>query len=178
MSRVTWTAPEVTRTDAPLVAGERASLDAFLDYERDTLLTKCAGLTAEQLKQQSVPPSKLSLLGLVRHMADVERWWVRIHGGGQDLPSSCFTPDEPEVDFHGAASADAEADLDLFRREVAAAREAVRGKDLTETVYRPGDEAGPVRDLRWIYVHMIEEYSRHNGHADLIRERIDGVTGE
>jgi uncharacterized damage-inducible protein DinB len=175
---VTWTAPKARRTEPPLVAGERESLEAFLDYQRATLLVKCAGLTAEQLKQQAVPPSTLSLLGLVRHMTDVERWWVRIHGGGQYLPFSCFTPDEPDVDFRAADSADAEADLDLFRREVAAAREAVSDKHLGETVRGRGDESGQVRDIRWIYVHMIEEYARHNGHADLIRERIDGATGE
>ena len=175
---MSWTAPEVTRTDPPLVAGERESLEAFLDYERATLLVKCAGLTAEQLKQQTVPPSTLSLLGLVRHMTDVERWWVRIHGGDQDLPFSCFTPDERDVDFHGAESADAEADLDSFRQEVAAAREAVSDKQLGETVRGHGDDSGQVRDIRWIYVHMIEEYARHNGHADLLRERIDAATGE
>jgi hypothetical protein len=96
---VTWTAPGPTRSAPPLVAGERESLEGFLDYQRATLLVKCAGLTAEQLKQQAVPPSKLSLLGLVRHMTDVERWWVRIHGGQQVLPYSCFTPDEPRCRF-------------------------------------------------------------------------------
>lgn len=161
-----------------MVADERESLEAFLDHQRATLLVKCAGLTAEQLKQHPVPPSTLSLLGLVRHMTNVERWWVRIHGGGQDLPFSCFTPDEPDVAFRGADSADAEADLDLFRREVAAARDALSGKHLGETVHGHGNDSGQVRDIRWIYVHMIEEYARHNGHADLIRERIDGVTGE
>jgi Protein of unknown function (DUF664) len=166
------------RTDPPFVAGEREALEAFLDYQRATLLVKCAGLTAEQLKEQPVPPSKLSLLGLVRHMTDVERWWVRIHGGGEDIPFSCFTPDEPDVDFNGAGGADAEADFDLFGREVAAAREVMRSKDLGVTVPGHGGDSGQVRDIRWIYVHMIEEYSRHNGHADLIRERIDGATGE
>jgi hypothetical protein len=84
----------------------------------------------------------------------------------------------PDVDFNGAEDADAEADLDLFRQEVAAAREATRDGPLSATVLRRGDESGQVRDIRWIYTHMIEEYARHNGHADLIRERIDGVTGE
>jgi hypothetical protein len=176
---MTWTAPDAQRHDPPLItAGERQALDAFLDYQRATLLGKCAGLTAEQLKTRSVPPSTLTLLGLVRHMTGVERWWIRIHGGGEDVPFSPFTPDEPGIDFDAHEEADAEADLEGYRREVEAAREAVRGHDLADTAAGRGLDAGTVRDLRWILIHMIEEYARHNGHADLIRERIDGVRGE
>ena len=156
---MTWTAPEVTRPDPPLVAGERETLDAWLDFHRDTLLGKCAGLTAGQLKLRAVEPSGLSLLGLVRHMTDVERWWFRIHAANTDLPFRYWTDADPDADFNDLHAADAAADLAAYRDEIGQARAAVRG-------------------IRWIYVHMIEEYARHNGHADLIRERIDGVTGD
>jgi uncharacterized damage-inducible protein DinB len=175
---VTWTAPEVTRTEPPLVAGERESLEAWLDLHRDTLLLKCSGLTAEQLKQRSVPPSGLSLLGLVRHMTEVERQWFRIHGTNTDMPFRYFTEDNPDADFDDLGSADAEADLAAFREEIAEARTAMRGKSLDEQVPSHGHHPERVRNIRWLYLHMIEEYARHNGHADLLRERIDGVTGD
>jgi len=82
---MTWTAPEVNRSEPPLVSGERESLETWLGYQRETLLLKCSGLTAEQLKERAVPPSGLTLLGLVRHMTDVERWWFRVHGTDQDM---------------------------------------------------------------------------------------------
>jgi hypothetical protein len=175
---VTWTAPEVTRTEPPLVAGERESLEAWLDLHRDTLLHKCSGLTAEQLKQRSVEPSGLSLLGLVRHMTDVERWWFRIHGTDQDMTFRYFTEDNLDGDFEDLDTHDAPAVLAAFWEEVAQARAAVRGKSLDEQVPSHGHHRERVRDIRWLYLHMIEEYARHNGHADLIRERIDGVTGD
>nr|WP_238344864.1 DinB family protein [Actinopolymorpha cephalotaxi] len=147
-----------------------------MDYHRDTLLMKCAGLTPEQLKLRGVPSSNLSLLGLVRHLADVERGWFRQCAANQDVPDLYWTEADGCADFNNVESADAEADLDIYRREIVAAREAVAGKGLDDVVpYRWG---GPDRDLRWIYLHMIEEYARHNGHADLIREAIDGTTGD
>ena len=175
---MTWTAPEVTRPDPPLVAGEREALDAWLDFHRDTLLGKCAGLTAGQLKQRAVEPSGLSLLGLVRHMTDVERWWFRIHATNTDMPARYWTDADPDADFNDLGGADAAADLAAYRDEIDQARAAVRGKDLDEVVPSHGHHPERGRNIRWIYVHMIEEYARHNGHADLIRERIDGVTGD
>ena len=175
---MTWTAPEVTRPEPPLVAGERETLDAWLDFHRNTLLQKCAGLTAGQLKQRAVEPSGLALLGLVRHMTDVERWWFRIHAANADVPFRYWTDDDPDGDFNNLDAADAAADLAAYRDEIIQARAAVRGKDLDEVVTSHGHHPERVRDTRWIYVHMIEEYARHNGHADLIRERIDGVTGD
>ena len=175
---MTWTAPEATRPDPPLVAGEREALDAWLDFHRDTLLGKCAGLTAGQLKQRAVEPSGLSLLGLVRHMTDVERWWFRIHATNTDMPVRYWTDADPDADFNDLGGADAAADLAAYRDEIDQARAAVRGKDLDEVVPSHGHHPERGRNIRWIYVHMIEEYARHNGHADLIRERIDGVTGD
>src|SRR5215467_8900080 len=171
-----WTAPAVERADPHHVAGERWALEQRLDYHRDTLLTKCAGLTAEQLKRRAVPPSNLSLLGLVRHMADVERGWFRQCAAREDVPDLYWTEADHDADFNHIEAADAEADLDTYRREIVAARNAVAGKGLDDVVAHP--LARPDRDIRWIYLHMIEEYARHNGHADLIRECIDGVTGD
>ena len=173
-----WTAPHVERTSPPRRAGEREALEAWLDYHRDTLLMKCAGLSAEQLKQRAVPPSKLSLLGLVRHMTEVERGWFRVHAADREMSYPYSSDDDPEGDFDNVDDADARADLDAFRKEIEEARAAVRGKELDEAVPARGKDPRAPADIRWIYLHMIEEYARHNGHADLIRERIDGATGD
>ena len=175
---MTWTAPEVNRPEPPLVAGERETLDAWLDFHRDTLLGKCSGLTAGQLRERAVPPSGLTLLGIVRHMTDVERWWFRIHAANRDMTFRYFTEDDLDADFDDLDSHDAAAVLAAFGEEVELSRAAVRGKSLDEVVPSHGDHPERVRDIRWIYLHMIEEYARHNGHADLLRERIDGATGD
>ena len=171
---MTWTAPEITRTDPPLVGNERTMLDGWLDAHRQTLLFKCAGLTAEQLTLRSVEPSSLSLLGLVRHMAEVERWWFRRSFAGEQLGDLYCREASPDGDFDEIHPADAETDFTTFATEVALARKAVAGRSLEETFLSTRQAE---MSLRWVYVHMIEEYARHNGHADLIRERIDGVTG-
>ena len=173
----TWTGPEIDRVEPDLVADERTSLEQWLDYQRATLLTKCTGLTADQLKLRAVPPSRLSLLGLVRHMVEVERWWFRMHAAGEDIKFP-YDPDAVGLDFEDIADADAAANLADFREECASARAAVAGRSLDDVVPSRGDHPERVRDIRWIYVHMIEEYSRHNGHADLLREAIDGATGD
>jgi uncharacterized damage-inducible protein DinB len=172
-----WIAPPVERTDPGRVLAEREALEAWLDFHRDTLMFKCAGLTARPLKERAVPPSRLSLLGLVRHMTEVERWWFRIHGGDTDMPFP-YDPDQTGQDFEALDDADAAANIEAFRQEIEHAREAVAGKQLDDVVRSHGDHPDRVRNIRWIYLHMIEEYARHNGHADLIRERIDGATGD
>ncbi len=172
----TWTAPMVDRAEPPLVADERTSLEGWLDYYRQTLLVKCAGLTPEQLRIRSVPPSELSLLGLVRHLAEVERWWFRRCLAGEDLPNLYWSSDNPDADFTDVDTADAPTDFATYQAEVALAREIVKGRSLDEKFRHP--RQGHQMDLRWLFLHMIEEYARHCGHADLIRERIDGVTGE
>jgi hypothetical protein len=177
MWRVTWTAPKVTRTDPPPVAGEREALDGWLDFHRSTLLMKCQGLTGEQLVQRAVPPSTLSLLGLVRHMAEVEQAWFRVRFAGEaGLDYLYCSDDHPDGDFDLAEAAGAEADFAAFNRECQLARAAASGRSLDETFVHP--IRGITMDLRWVYVHMIEEYARHNGHADLLREQIDGTTGD
>ena len=168
-----WPAPE--RTDPPFREPERVALERWLDYHRATLLIKCAGLDGEQLARRAVPPSTLSLLGLVRHMADVERSWFRRTLDRQDAPPIFYTQERPDDDLHATDPARADDDLAVFLAEVEAARAAAARHALDDTgVSRRGGEV----DLRWIYLHMIEEYARHNGHADLLRECIDGATGD
>ena len=174
---MTWIAPDETRTDPPTVATERAALDGWLEFHRSTLLGKCQGLTGEQLAQRAVPPSSLSLLGLVRHMTDVERAWFRIRSAGQaDLTFRYSSAEFPDGDFDFAESSGAEADLAAYREECELVRAAMAGRALDDTFFH--QRYGATIDLRWVYLHMIEEYARHNGHADLLRERIDGVTGD
>ena len=172
---MSWTVPPTDRPDPIMTGGEREALQSWLDFHRRTLLVKCAGLTADQLKQASVPPSPLTLLGLVRHMAEVERWWFRRGFLGLPLDTLHCPDDDRDGDFDNVAGADAEADLAVFRAECVAGDAAVTGHGLDET-FRT--RRGNTLDLRWVYLHMIEEYARHNGHADLLRERIDGVTGD
>lgn len=178
---MTWRAPEIDRRHEPYVADERTMLEGWLDYHRDTLLHKCAGLTAEQLRTASVEPSGLTLLGLVRHMADVERWWFRIRAAGEDIPGLYDDQDDPDADLNAIADADPEQAFATYLAEVAAARQAAAALSLDQTFRRPrrdGTAETRTMSVRWVYMHMIEEYARHNGHADLIRERIDGATGD
>jgi hypothetical protein len=174
---MTWTAPQAQRTDPPEVAGERESLETWLDYHRATLLVKCQGLTAEQLVAPAAAPSTLTLLGLVRHMAENERWWFRREFARQPGVGDLYGSEEfPDGDLDLADPAHAEADLATYRAECALARAAVAGRSLDEAF---GElRRGTPMDLRWVYQHMIEEYARHNGHADILREMIDGVTGD
>jgi uncharacterized damage-inducible protein DinB len=162
------------RSDPPRVAQERAMYQSWLEFHRGTLLWKCSGLTDDQLRAASVSPSSLTLLGLVRHMAEVERAWFRSRAAGLKLPHLYCSDDDEDGDFENVADAVAEQDFATFRDECLAADEAVREMSLDVTF---DGINGPI-SLRWVYVHMIEEYARHNGHADLIRERIDGATGD
>jgi hypothetical protein len=171
-----WHAPNVDRPKPEFIAAERRSLDSWLDYHRATLLWKCSGLTADQLAVRPVPTSALSLLGLVRHMAENERIWFRFRFAGEDIRRLYWSPDQPQGEIDRATAGSAETDFAVYATEVAEARKTVAGRALDERfVY--GTQGQPERDLRWVYVHMIEEYARHNGHADLIRELIDGSTG-
>jgi hypothetical protein len=167
-------APEVVRTSTPRTGGERELLDAWLDWHRATLLAKCAGLDEIQLRTSSAEPSPLSLLGLVRHMTEVERGWFIRGFADRGAGPLYYTDADPDGDF-AVEGADAEADLAAFRTEIDRARAAVAALPLDAT-FSSGD--GTQTSLRWVYLHMIEEYARHNGHADLLRERIDGVIGD
>jgi Protein of unknown function (DUF664) len=168
------TPPE--RSLPPPGAAEPEMLAGFLDFQRATLAVKCAGLPAELLRVQAVPPSGLSLLGLVRHMAEVERNWFRPVLEGAPM-GTIFAPGfDPEHAFCGVADADVTDAFAAWEAECAHARELVAAAPSLEVT---GDRDGRgTFSLRWILIHLIEEYARHNGHADLIRERLDGATGQ
>jgi hypothetical protein len=163
------------RVYPPLEADERATLTAFLDYQRATLAFKCDGLTDDQLRERAVPPSSLSLLGLVRHMAEVERNWFRPVPGGEEM-AGIFAPGlDWEASFREVATADVAETFRLWRAECDHARALVAAAPSFDV---KGFRHSGFFSLRWVMTHMIEEYARHNGHADLIRERLDGSTGQ
>jgi uncharacterized damage-inducible protein DinB len=164
-----------TRTGPPTTGGERETLRGFLDYHRETLAMKCAGLTDEQLRLRSMPPSTLSLLGLVRHMAEVERAWFRRIIDGQDIPLVwSATGDYQEA--YEASSADREEAFAAWHEEMAHSRRIEAAAPSLDIVVHNSRHDEDV-SLRLVMQHMILEYGRHNGHADLLREGIDGVTG-
>jgi uncharacterized damage-inducible protein DinB len=163
----------VDYTEIPRTGDERSTLLAFLEWQRSTLARKCAGLEPDQLRILSVEPSTMSLLGLVRHMADVERGWFRVTLGGEDIGYRYSTDDDPDGEFDNVESADVDEAFAAWREECARADEIISRRALDATGHqRTGTEVS----MRWVLNHMIEEYSRHNGHADLLRERIDGAT--
>ena len=163
------------RAEPPLAAQEREMLNSWLEFHRDTLALKCDGLTGDQLRQRAVPPSSLSLLGLVRHMAEGERQWFAMVLGGEQIPYHYYTDDDPEAEFDDLDDADVAEAFETWRSECAdARRRAAAAPSLDVTATWRGQEFS----LRWIMVHMVEEYARHNGHADLLRERIDGTVGD
>jgi uncharacterized damage-inducible protein DinB len=153
-------------------------LRAWLEYHRETLAWKCDGLTAQQLAERSVPPSSMSLLGLIRHMTEVERnWFLRVFAG-ETAPPLYYSDDDPDGDFDTIDPANFDLEMAMFYETLERSREAeAAATSLDENGAVERGERGPV-SLRWIMIHMIEEYARHNGHADLLRERIDGTTGD
>lgn len=169
---MTWTAPAPDPVDGPLTGEDRPILEGFLEWERTTLLNICAGLTAEQLASRPLASSNLSLLGLVRHVAKVERFWFRLRATGQDIEPMYEPARGKDADFDDVHAAQAQSDFERLRAEWRLADEAVAGMAIDDT-FEVGDR---VFSLRMMYVHLIGEYSRHNGHADLLRESIDGVT--
>jgi uncharacterized damage-inducible protein DinB len=166
----------IDRPLPPLNADERTTLESWLDFHRATLAMKCDGLDDEQAAEPSVPPSGFTLTGLVQHLAEVERNWFRRVLAGEHAPpiyDPQADPNGPDGGFDLAGNATLNAALATWREEIARARDLCAARALTDTGRFMGREVS----LRWIYVHLIEEYARHNGHADLIRERIDGATG-
>jgi uncharacterized damage-inducible protein DinB len=166
----------IPRIDPDLQGSEIEVLTQFLDYHRATLRMKCAGLSDDQLRQRAIPTTGITLLGLLRHLTDVERNWFAVHLDGQPNTPIFFSESDPNGDFDRLESAPVE---DVWAAYDAAVTESQR---ITATFADPGDltrgTRGRPRNLRWILAHLLEEYARHNGHADLLREAIDGVTGE
>jgi hypothetical protein len=169
----TFNAPE--RANVPVSGDERTQLDAWLEFQRATLLRKCDGLNAAQLKERPVATSRLSLLGIVRHMTFVEQVWFETTFAGHDTSDYYKTEGDRDADFNDLDSAAVEEVIDLYLKSLHDSRRLAAGHGLDELATKP--RRGREVDLRWIYVHMIEEYARHNGHADLIRELVDGATG-
>lgn len=165
------------RIEPPLSGDERESLETWLDYHRATLALKCEGLTAEQLRERAIPTTALTLLGLVRHMAEVERGWFRRMLVGEDVERIYSTAEDRERQFTDLTSHAPEEVFQIWQAEIEQAREISKAHSLDDSSKRVDVRNEPF-SLRWILTHMIEEYARHNGHADLIREAIDRSTGD
>lgn len=174
-----WATPEDDPRMTGNPVGELATIREYLSNYRLTLAMKCEDLSPEQLATRSVPPSTLSLLGLVRHMARVEHnWFQRTLQGHRDVPRLFWSPDDQDLDFNGAVAdaAVVEEAFTVWRAQITAADDWLGGvTDLDAEVRTPAGEETSVRD---VLIHMIEEYARHCGHADLLRECIDGRTGQ
>jgi hypothetical protein len=168
----------IERREPATDAGERAMLEGWLDYHRATLAVKCEGLDDAQLRTAAVPPSELSLLGLVRHMAEVERSWFRKVLTADDPGPLYYSDEDRDGEFHLTEADTWEEAYATWQAEIAVARRNAARLGLDDLSEGVGRSTGKPFNLRWIYTHMIEEYARHNGHADLIRERVDGVTGD
>jgi len=172
MVGMTWTVHAPEPVDGPLRGDDRPILEGYLDWQRSTLLHICAGLAADQLATRPAPPSALSLLGLIRHLAKVERIWLRQRVAGQAIPP-LYGGAGDNTDFRMIRAEDAEQEVAQLRNEWQQADQAVAGLPFDYSV----DVRGEVMSLRMIYLHLIGEYARRNGHADLLREAIDGATG-
>ncbi|MFE1251138.1 DinB family protein [Streptomyces sp. NPDC058735] len=159
-------------------ADERTMLEGWLDFHRQTLAWKCQGLTDEQLRSASVAPSNLSLMGLVRHMADVERSWYRRVLAGEDVPPLYWSDEEPDGEFHLTEADTWQETYAAWQSEIGTARRNAARFGLDDLSGGTHRRTGERFNLRWLHTHMIEEYARHNGHADLLRERLDGATGD
>lgn len=169
-------ADEDPRVQADQPRGERGCLDGYLDHYRLTLALKCQGLSPAQLGSKAVPPSNISLLGLVRHMSRVEHHWARRVIEGRDSLDRLFPAENEDAGFALPEAIDEEAvaeAFELWRAEIAHARTAYAAVSLDDLVTRNGEQL----EVRDVVVHMIEEYARHCGHADLVREAIDGRAG-
>ena len=174
--------PDLERVDPPMHGSELVQLRAWLTFQRQTLKQKAAGLSQEQLAQ-TLEPSTLSLGGLVKHMALVEDYWFSevLLGNEEAEPwRGIDGASDPDWEFRTAADDPPEVLFGLLDDAIVASERAVDelGDDLDHTAKVADRRTGGPIDLRWIMLHMIEEYARHNGHADLIRESIDGVTGD
>ena len=161
------------RSEPPYILSERAMLEAWLEFHRTTLLLKCEGLDDVSRKARPIASSLLSLHGLLRHMAEVERGWFRRTLLVDDCGWIWYDPSIEDSELVPLDDADWEADVATWQAECDASRTAAAAHALDDTGLRHGEPCS----LRWIFVHMIEEYARHNGHADLLRELVDGAVG-
>ncbi|MFD7664734.1 DinB family protein [Streptomyces sp. NPDC059788] len=171
----TWPGDGAARRSPPLVGDEREILTGYLEWHRATFELKCSGVPAERLSERTVPPSGMSLHGLIRHLAAVERWWFHIQFAGERPPMLHYSDDDPDQDFGDLSGDPAEA-LAVWREQCEHSRRIVAAAPSMDATGIHAASGDPV-SLRRVLVHLIAEYARHNGHADLLRERTDGATG-
>jgi len=170
------TAP--SRPVLPRHGDERTQLTAWLDYYRATLLLKCDGLRLEQLTMRPIASSALTLLGLLRHMAAVEQYWFEDILEGRDVQWYIEDDNDPDADFNDLSGLSLEEVANIFDGACATSRDIVAQRSLDALATRDNAAWGGEKvDTRWVMIHMIEEYARHLGHADFLRELIDGATG-
>jgi len=169
---VTWAGQNDERVDPPPNGPEKELLEAFLDYHRDTLLMKCEGLSDEELRRPMVV-SGTNLLGVVKHLGYVERWWFQEVFAAQD-PEFLKNDEDPDAEFRIEESDSTESIIEFYKVECDKSRAIVAAANPEDIAEHSNSE----RSLRWILLHMIEETCRHNGHMDILREMIDGHTGE
>lgn len=160
-----------TRTDPPLVAGEKEMLVAYLDFHRETIALKCAGLPPDKLNEAAVPPSDLTLHGLVRHLAGVEQWWLHQQFAREEVEPLFANPEDDFGDLSGSF----DDSVALWRAQIEHSRRIVEAASLDDTSIRI--QTGEDISLRRILMLLIGDYARHCGHADLLRERIDRSVG-
>lgn len=172
---MTFTSP-VRREDPPDVALEREALAAWLDYHRATVLVKLEGLDDEQLRRPMVP-SGVCLLGLVKHLTEVEHSWFSRVVAQSGEPLIYSTKEDPDADFRIEEGETTESVIVSYLRACERSREILAATESLDEI-RPHHRLPIEQDVRWVMIHMIEETARHNGHADIIRELIDGTTGE
>ncbi|HEX2915441.1 MAG TPA: DinB family protein [Chloroflexia bacterium] len=160
------------RHDPPKAAQEKEMLEAFLDYQRDTVLLKASGVSDEDLRRTPTV-SSMSLLGMIKHLAYVERSWFQVVFLNREL-SVPWTKEDPDADFRIEPDETTASVLAFYQDSVEESRKIAAESSLDAVAQKPGRDA----TMRWILLHMIEETARHAGHADIIREALDGVTGE
>jgi uncharacterized damage-inducible protein DinB len=167
---------DIPRREPDRLAGDWDSLQQWLDYHRATLLLKCHGLTDEQLRRRPLPMTSLSLLGLLRHLTEVERSWFGRTLAGEDDPPLYYSDADPDGDFDRLDSHPVVEVRARYAAAVARSREVLAGFDHADERARSTSRS-PVT-VRWVMLHLVEEYARHNGHADLLRQAVDGAVGE
>ncbi|OKI05004.1 Mini-circle protein [Streptomyces sp. CB02923] len=170
-----WADGGGARQQPPLVGGEREILTGYLEWHRATFELKCSGVPAERLSERTVPPSGMSLHGLIRHLAGVERWWFHLQFAGERTPMLYYSDEDPDQDF-GELSGDPAQALEVWREQCEHSRRIVAAAPSLDVTGTHAASGGPV-SLRRVLVGLIAEYAQHNGHADLLRERIDGAAG-
>lgn len=168
---------EIVREDTLVEGATPEMAVSFVEHHRATLALKCAGLTTEQAGRRSVSPSSMSLLGLIRHMTDVEKMWFSVRFIGEEVEGLYRTADDPDAAFNDLEGADLEESLVRWNQACDRSREIVAGVPSLDEISVGTRRGNQHVSMRWMLFHLVEEYARHNGHADLLRQAIDGSVG-